>query len=273
MAKKSSNSGCGGLIGACILLVLAVKFWFVVLPLIGVSLIVAAIASVSQKHKALREETEYVRHRLAQTCVVNPDRPLAAIPDTEIREITASPESYRGILVSRTALGKKESAQVERADAAAHAILTSPEYLAGTCGNLPAHAIFRHLWEIAFSLRDISECRAGLPTIGVGPITAPVVAAQRQAVEIAEASVTKRISALLNFAAAVGKADAARRDWEMAQKLAGNNDRYLNLIARTAADEHAVTDLARENLNAERAAQALNQTLRSAALAAEVLAL
>jgi hypothetical protein len=55
--------------------------------------------------------------------------------------------------------------------------------------------------------------------------------------------------------------------------MAANNDKYLDLVARTAADQHAtmeITDLAEQ---AAKAAQALRETLQRATLAAEALAL
>ena len=39
--------------------------------------------------------------------------------------------------------------------------------------------------------------------------------------------------------AQVASADAARRDWETAHRMAANNDKYRDLVARTAADQHA----------------------------------
>jgi hypothetical protein len=55
--------------------------------------------------------------------------------------------------------------------------------------------------------------------------------------------------------------------------MAANNDKYLDLVARTAADQQAtveITDLADQ---AGEAAQAFRETLQRATLAAEALAL
>ena len=38
-------------------------------------------------------------------------------------------------------------------------------------------------------------------------------------------------------------AEAARRDWETAHRMAANNDKYLDLVARTAADLHATVEI------------------------------
>jgi hypothetical protein len=83
----------------------------------------------------------------------------------------------------------------------------------------------------------------------------------------------KRVEALENYAAQVRKADAARMDWKTAQQVASINDKYRDLIARTAAAEHAVADLTKDSLNAERAAKALSETLASAVPAVETLVL
>jgi hypothetical protein len=71
----------------------------------------------------------------------------------------------------------------------------------------------------------------------------------------------------------VGAADAARRDWETAHRLAAQNDRYLDLVARTAADQIATVELADLAERAAESAQAVRETLQRATLAAEALAL
>ena len=50
--------------------------------------------------------------------------------------------------------------------------------------------------------------------------------------------------ALELLAAHVAAAEAARRDWEGAHQAAAKNDKYLDLVARTAADQHATTEIA-----------------------------
>jgi hypothetical protein len=82
-----------------------------------------------------------------------------------------------------------------------------------------------------------------------------------------------RVLALELLAAHVAAAEAARRDWESAHQAAAKNDKYLDLVARTAADQHATAEITGLAEQAAEAAQALRETLQRAALAAEALAL
>jgi hypothetical protein len=81
----------------------------------------------------------------------------------------------------------------------------------------------------------------------------------------------KMVNELL--AAHVGAAEAARRDWELAHQAAAKNDRYLDLIARTAADQHTSAQITGLAEQAALVSQALRETLQLATLAAEALAL
>jgi hypothetical protein len=155
--------------------------------------------------------------------------------------------------------------------AATCAVLTiarSAEFRAGSCGAVQVADLRWHQWEIAAALRDITGLRAQLPS-SAGPLAAPVMAAQKDAVAVAEAATTSRIDALKCYAEQVTQADAARRDWEDAQEIATRNDAYRALVARTAADEHATAGLA----DLATQASALQAVLADASLAAEVLAL
>ena len=55
--------------------------------------------------------------------------------------------------------------------------------------------------------------------------------------------------------------------------MAANNDKYLDLVARTAADQRATVEITGLAEQAGEAAQALRETLQRATLAAEALAL
>ena len=131
----------------------------------------------------------------------------------------------------------------------------------------------QHEWEIAVALREITELLLDMVASNAGrtpgPMTAPVLLAQNRAISIARDATTARVLALELLAAQVGAAEAARRDWETAHQMAANNDKYLDLAARTAADQHAtveITDLAE-------ATQAVRETLQLATQAAEALVL
>jgi len=134
-----------------------------------------------------------------------------------------------------------------------------------------------HEWEIAVALREITELLLDLVSDyasgRAGPMTTTVLLSQNRAISIARDATTARVQALESLAAQVAVADAARRDWETAQRMAANNDKYLDLVARTAADQHATAEITGLAEQAAAAAQALRETLQQATLAAEALAL
>jgi len=135
-------------------------------------------------------------------------------------------------------------------------------------------ALRRHEWDIACAARSLSEVRT-LPTAdgSAGVMTAAVADAQRRALSLAEQSVADRVGALERYAEEVAAADAARNDWHEALRLSGLNDRYLDLVARTAADELAVVELRELTGQAAITVQVLKDSLRDASSAAEALAL
>lgn len=132
----------------------------------------------------------------------------------------------------------------------------------------------RHEWDIACTTRELTQVGAlRSDDAEVGTMTAAVLAGQGRAVEIAQQAADGRVSALERYAAQVAAADRAHRDWHTALRLAGLNDRYLDLVARTAADELAVTEMAEFTARAAVTAQILTESLRDAINSAEVLAL
>ena len=184
------------LMSATVLIAVTVKFWFVIVPVIGVIITIAVITNAIQKQQAIRRAATEARWQLASLSVTLPDDSLHVRSDKEVLAISRSPGSYRGLIVPRAALDKKAQSAADRASRAIAAISASPEYQAGTCGSIPAEALLRHRWEIAVALRDITERRAELPRSDIGPITAPVVAAQEQAITMAENATLARIKAV-----------------------------------------------------------------------------
>jgi N-methylhydantoinase B/oxoprolinase/acetone carboxylase alpha subunit len=104
-------------------------------------------------------------------------------------------------------------------------------------------------------------------------MTAAVLVSQNRAISIARDATTARVLALELLAAQVAAAEAARRDWETSHRMAANNDRYLDLLARTAANQRATAEITGLAEQAAEAAQAFRETLQRATLAAEALAL
>jgi hypothetical protein len=101
-------------------------------------------------------------------------------------------------------------------------------------------------WDIAVALREqgrLRARRAQLSAVSVGPATATLLGRQVQAARLAEASVAARIEELERFAAETRRADAAYRDWQQAASLAELDGEHLDLLARTAADEHGIAEI------------------------------
>ena len=184
---------------------------------------------------------------------------------------------YRDQVVSPLALERGCGALLWRAQRSVAAVVSSAVYARDLRGAVEEHVLRQHEWEIAVALREITELLLDLVSSAgggtAGPMTATVLAAQHGAIAIARDAATARVVALELLAAHVTAAEAARRDWEGAHQAAAKNDRYLDLVARTAADQHATTEITGLAEQAAQAAQALRETLQRATLAAEALAL
>ena len=184
---------------------------------------------------------------------------------------------YRDEVVSPLALEAGCRQLLRRAQQAIAAVVTSGVYARDLRGAVEEHVLRQHQWEIAVSLREITELLLDLVSSAgggtVGPMTATVLLPQNRAIAIARDATTARVLALELLAAHVAAAEAARRDWEGAHQAAAKNDKYLDLVARTAADQHATAQIAGLAEQAAEAAQALRDTLQRATLAAEALAL
>jgi hypothetical protein len=184
---------------------------------------------------------------------------------------------YRDQVVSPLALELGCQKLLRRVQRAITAVVTSAVY-AGDLRTTAAEPVLRqHEWEIAVALREITELLLDLASDyakgGAGPMTTAVLVSQNRAISIARDATTARVLALELLAAHVASAEAARRDWETAHRMAANNDKYLDLLARTAADQHATVEITGLADQAAQAAQALHETLQQASLAAEALAL
>jgi hypothetical protein len=129
-----------------------------------------------------------------------------------------------------------------------------------------------HEWRIAVALRDITDLRAEHEynaTASAGPMTDSVLEPQQRALRLAQDSIESRVAALERYAAA----RSTLRDWQDALRISNLNDRYLDLVAHTAADEHAITEISRMTDQAAATGEALHELTRQVGLAAAALAL
>jgi hypothetical protein len=183
---------------------------------------------------------------------------------------------YRDEVVSPLALERDCRKLLWRAQRAIATIVTSAVYAGDLRGTVEESVLRQHEWEIAVALREVSELLLDLVSSyaggTAGPMTITVLVSQNRAISIARDATTTRVQALESLAAQVATAEAARRDWETAHRLAANNDRYLDLVARTAADQQATVEITGLAEQAAEAAQAFRETLQRATMAAEALA-
>ena len=165
-----------------------------------------------------------------------------------------------------------------RAQQAIQGVLGSRVYACHSFDQAVHESVLRrHEWEIAIALREITRLRAEVNAAAMdgepGPLTAKVLASHRRALVLATDATAARIDALERYATQIEMADAAERDWHSAVAASGRNDQYLDLLARTAADEQAVAEIKALTRQASAAAQTFREHLHQAGLAAEALVL
>ena len=117
-------------------------------------------------------------------------------------------------------------------------------------GLLDAPAVSQALggqeWDMALALREQARLRARRTELSAdeaGPETAAVLERQVQAARLADASIAARVTALEGYAADVREADAVYRDWRQVAALAEVSGQHLDMLARTAADEHGIAEI------------------------------
>ena len=165
-----------------------------------------------------------------------------------------------------------------RAQRAIAAVLGSEVYASDMLDHAAGEMVLRwHEWDIAAALRTITGLRAELAASaaagGAGPMAAAVLDSQQRAVTLARDATEARVGALESYAVQVQAADEAQQDWLSALRLSALNSQYLDLVARTAAGEHALAEITGLTEQAVTAAEVFRGSLHRAALAAEALAL
>jgi hypothetical protein len=183
----------------------------------------------------------------------------------------------RDQVVLPSALDRESRELLIRAQIAIDSALDSgTDEVAESPDVVPELTLSRHEWQLAVSLRDITHLRAEHEfnaAASAGPMTDSVLAPQQRALELARAAVESTVAALERYAAEVSAARAALQAWQDALRISNLNDRYLDLIAYTAADKYALDELSGLTDQAAAAAQAVGKSLRQVSLAAAALAL
>jgi len=201
----------------------------------------------------------------------------AAVAITRVADLRLSHRASNGV-IDPSNFDDSGRQLLRRAQLAIGAILGSEVYTADLLDRAAAQtALKRHEWEIASTLREITTLRAesgtSRPGASPGPMTDAVLESHRRALALAEQATTARVCALERYAEQVRVTDAARRDWQSALKIAGLNDKYLDLLARTAADDQAIAEITTLTGQASAADEAFREGLHRATMAAEALVL
>ena len=166
--------------------------------------------------------------------------------------------TYHGRYLTGADFDARSRVLLRRAQDAVDAVTSSEVYRVGLLDEATA-ALASQEWDIALALREqgrLRARRAELSAANAGAVTTALLDRQFQAAELADASVTARVAALERYAAEVREADAAYRDWEQAAALAELSGEHLDMLARTAADEHGIAEI-----------QAMSQQARAVRLA------
>jgi len=184
---------------------------------------------------------------------------------------------HRDQVVLPSALDRVSRGLLIRAQTAISSALDSVTDDAVESPEIVAESTLRwHEWQIAIALRDITDLRAEHEfntAASAGPMTDSVLGPQQRALQLAQDGIESRVTALEHYAAEVLTASSAFRDWQDALRISNLNGRYLDLLAHTAADEHAVAEISGLTSQATAAAQAVRESMRQVGLAAAALAL
>jgi hypothetical protein len=162
------------------------------------------------------------------------------------RQAAAAARRYRGHYLTDADLDAPARVLLRRAQEAIDVIAQSEVSQAGLLDE--AATLAAQEWHIAVSLREQARLRARRAEITeatpASQATANLLRQHLEAASTAEQSVTGRIAALERFAGEVRAADAAYQDNRIRARLADLTAPHLDMLARTAADAHGITQLA-----------------------------
>jgi hypothetical protein len=214
---------------------------------------------------ALRERKR--RRLIRSSCAADPVGLAEPLYQLRHRDQVVVPSALDR--VSRELLIRAQSAIGSALDPAAGDAPESPDIVTEL-------TLRRHEWQIAVALRDITDLRAEHEfnaAASAGPMTDSVLLPQQRALQLAQDAIESTVAALERYAVEVFTARSAFRDWQDALRISNLNDRYLDLVAHTAADGHAVSEISGLTDQAAAAAQAVRESMRQVGLAAAALAL
>jgi hypothetical protein len=162
-------------------------------------------------------------------------------------EAVSAARMYRGRYLTEADLDAHARVLLRRAQDAVHAINSAEIVRADLLDEAATSALLAEQeWQIALAVREQARLRAlrsGLAEPRPGSPAAELLDDHRRAARAAEQSTADRVAALERYAAEVHGADAAYRDWRQHAAIAELAGPHLDLLARTAADDHATAEL------------------------------
>jgi hypothetical protein len=184
---------------------------------------------------------------------------------------------YRDRFVEPRCLDAESRRVLWRAQRAIDTVLGSAVYADSSLSHIAGEAeLSRHEWEIATQLREITKLRnvhaSNSAKSAPGTSTTRVLDSHLLALRVAQEATITRVIELERYAEQVMAVDAAQQDWKNARRLSALNDEYLELVARTATDEHAVQEIISHREEAAAAERVFYDSFHQATLAAEALA-
>ncbi|MCX4826600.1 hypothetical protein OG883_43970 [Streptomyces sp. NBC_01142] len=126
------------------------------------------------------------------------------------------------------------------------------------------------VWEVADALRTYSRVAGQGPTTAVSAVVAQAMEPRRKILRISLSSIGRRVEALENYAAQIAEAEERRRELRQLRQLTTGTEELLDLLAATARDELAVTEIAGMSEEVAKALELFNEALQSAQDAATV---
>jgi hypothetical protein len=155
--------------------------------------------------------------------------------------------THHGRYLTAADFDARARALLRRTQDAVDAVTSSEVYRVGLVDEPAVRAaLTEQEWDIALALREQARLRARraeLSEIQPSALTATLLDGQARAAQAAEASVANRVAALERYVAEIREADAAYRDWQRSAALHELGDRHLDMLARTAADEHGIAEI------------------------------
>jgi hypothetical protein len=150
-------------------------------------------------------------------------------------------------LLAADGLDARAAALLRRAQNAVRAVNSAEIFRDGLLDE-PATtaALTAQQSEIADALREQARLRAErswLAEPSPGSPAAELLAQHRQAAQASHRSIAARVVALERYAAEVRRADADYRDWRQRAAITELTGPHLDMLARTAADEHRIAEL------------------------------